>query len=341
MVKQTTLHDVAAHCGVSYQTVSRVINGKGRVTEETRRRVLLSARELGYRPNALARSLVAGRSRTIGVVTTELYRFAPSRFATGIQQRCQELGYLLLMCWLGAPDDPAQYLDKLAARQVDAIIWMAPEMVDGMGWASSDALTGLPPVVFCDVRPNPGLHVVCTDNRQAAANATRHLLERQRDPVGMITGPLERIIASDRLAGWEDAMREAGLDPDPTLVAVGDWSSASGEAALRELLHRRPDLGAVLASNDRMALGALHAAFDAGKRVPDELMIAGIDNIPEAAYFIPPLTTVQQPLGEMGRAAVDLALKLAEARWSGSSEPSETTLVLPSELVVRASSTRI
>ncbi len=338
MAKQVTLNDVAALAGVSYQTVSRVINGKGEVTEETRQRVLQAIRELGYRPNILARSLAAGRTHTLGVVTTEFYRFGPSRIATGIQQRCQERGYLLLVEWLGAPDNPARHLNELAGRQVDAIVWLGPELQDDLSWATPDCLGCLPPLVFCDFHPRPGLHVVSTDNQQAAAEVTRHLLNQGRRCIGIITGPLERAIPRDRLAGWQNALQEAGIEPEPSLVAVGDWSPASGAQAFRELLARNPYLDAVLASNDRMALGVLHAAHEVGLRVPHDLAVAGIDNIPEAAFFIPPLTTVQQPLREMGCAAADLAINLAEARWHKHAEPAETAIILPSELIVRASS---
>lgn len=336
--RQVTLNDVAAHAGVSYQTVSRVINGKGEVTEETRQRVLDAIRELGYRPNILARSLAAGRTRTLGVVTTEFYRFGPSRIATGIQQCCQELGYLLLVEWLGGPEDPARHLNELAGRQVDAIVWLGPEMGDDLAWATPDCLDCLPPLVFCDFHPRPGLHVVCTDNRKAAADVTRHLLSLGRRRIGIITGPMERAIPRDRLAGWEDALQEAGIVAEPSLVVTGDWSPASGAQGFRELVARHPDLDAVLASNDRMALGVLHAAQEMGRRVPRDLAVAGIDNIPEAAFFIPPLTTVQQPLREMGRAAAQLAIELAEARWHKRPTPAETAIVLPSELIIRASS---
>jgi len=338
MAKQVTLNDVAAHAGVSYQTVSRVINGKGEVSEETRQRVLKAIGELGYRPNALARSLAAGRSRTIGVVTVELYRFAPSRIGTGIQQRCQELGYRLLVEWLGAPDDPARYLNELAGRQVDAIIWLGPELDDDLSWVTPDCLNCLPPVVFCDFNVRPRLHLVSTDNRRVGVEVTRHLLAQGRRQIGIITGPLARAIPRARLDGWRDALREAGLEPAPALIAEGDWSPASGARCYHQLAAQNPELDAILACNDRMALGVLHAAQQTGRRVPQDLAVAGFDNIAEAAFFTPPLTTVQQPLLEMGRAAADLAIQLAEARWEKRPEPPESTIVLPSELIVRASS---
>jgi DNA-binding LacI/PurR family transcriptional regulator len=293
---------------------------------------------LGYRPNILARSLAAGRTRTLGVVTTEFYRFGPSRIATGIQQRCQELGYLLLVEWLGSPDDPARHLNELAGRQVDAIVWLGPEMDGDLSWATPDCLNCLPPLVFCDFHSRPGLHMISTDNRAAAADVTRHLMAQGRRCIGLITGPRERAVARDRLAGWQDALGAAGIEPAATWVSVGDWSPTSGAQACRELLARNPKLDAVLASNDRMALGVLHATHEAGRRVPQDLAVAGIDNIPEAAFFTPPLTTVQQPLQEMGRAAAELAIQLAEARWHKRPEPAETAIVLPSELIIRASS---
>jgi DNA-binding LacI/PurR family transcriptional regulator len=337
--KKITLNDVAAEAGVSYMTVSRVVNNKGEISEETRQRVLQAIRNLGYRPNVLARSLAAGRSCTIGVVTVELYRFAPSRMATGIQQRCQELGYLVLVEWLGSPIEPLRHLDELAGRQVDAIIWLGSEHDFAMPWANPQLLAGLPPVVFCEVHPQPGLHAVTIENRGTAADLTRHLLAQGRRQIGLITGPLDRTVPRDRLAGWRDALTEAGLGPDESLVAPGDWSAASGERAFHELLERHPHLDAILASNDRMALGVLSVAHTLGRRVPEDIAVAGFDNIPEAAYFIPPLTTVQQPLFEVGRAAADLAIQLAEARRNGMPTPDESSLLLPSELIVRASTT--
>jgi len=339
VAKQITLNDVAAQAGVSYQTVSRVVNNKAEISEETRLRVLEVIRELGYRPNILARNLAAGRTRTLGVVTTELYRFGPSRIATGIQQRCQELGFQLLLEWLDTLDNPAHRLDELAGRQVDAIVWLGPELEDDLAWATRDCLDCLSPVVFCDFHPRPGLHVVSIENRQAAADVTRHLLAQGRRRIGIITGPLERAISRDRLAGWQDALREVGIEPDPSLVITGDWSPASGEQSFHTLLACNPNLDAVLASNDRMALGVLHAAYATGRCVPQDLAVAGIDNIQEAAFFTPPLTTVQQPLRELGRAAAQLAIDLAEARWHKRPAPAETAIVLPCELIVRASST--
>ena len=316
--RRVTLNDVAAQAGVSYMTVSRVVNNKGEISEKTRQRVLQAIQELGYRPNVVARSLAAGRTCTIGVVTVELYRFAPSRMATGIQQRCQELGYLLLVEWMGSPDDPLPHLDALAGRQVDAIIWLGSERDGATSWANPDLLADLPPVVFCEVNPQPGLHVVTIENRIPAAELTRHLLAQGRREIGIITGPLNRAVPRDRLAGWQDALREAGLEPSPSLIAQGDWSAASGERGFHELIERHPRLDAILASNDRMALGALSAAHAAGRLVPADVAVAGFDNIPEAAYFIPPLTTVQQPLLEVGQASADLAIRLAEARRAGS-----------------------
>lgn len=339
MAKRVTLEDVAARAGVSYQTVSRVINGKGELTEETRQRVLRAIEEMGYRPNILARSLAAGRSRTIGVVTTELYRFAPSRVATGIQQRCQELGYLLLVEWLGTPDHPIRHLNELADRQVDAVIWLGPDTGEDLSWATPDCLTCLPPLVFCDFAPRPGVHIVTIDNRQAAFDVTSHLVEQGRRSIGIVTGPLVRTIPRDRLAGWRDALVSAGLEPAESLTATGDWSPASGASATHMLLEHNSHLDAIVACNDRMALGVLHAAQHAGLRVPGDLAVVGIDNIPEAEYLIPPLTSVQQPLREMGYTAADLAIQLADHRWHGRPEPEGSCTVLPCDLIVRASST--
>jgi DNA-binding LacI/PurR family transcriptional regulator len=333
-----TLNDVAALASVSYQTVSRVINGKGEVTDETRRRVLAAIQDLGYRPNTLARGLARGRTHTLGVVTADFYRFGPSRIATGIQRHCQELGYLLLVQWLSNTESSCcQDLNDLAGHQVDAIVWLGTELQDDLSWAEPAFLDTLPPVVFCNIPPRPGLPAARIDNRVDAANMTRHLLAQGRRHIGMISGPMERFIPRERVAGWREAMVEAGLSPSTELLVHGDWSADSGVRGFRQLMSRVRHLDAILASNDRMALGVLHAAREAGMRVPDDLAVAGFDNIPESAFFTPPLTTVQQPLMELGRIAADMAIDLAKARWENQPGPAEAAVVLPSELVIRAS----
>jgi LacI family transcriptional regulator len=188
------------------------------------------------------------------------------------------------------------------------------------------------------MEPQPKLLVVANDNRSGGAQATQHLLDQGRRTIGLITGPLNWWEARERYAGWKDTLLRAGLEPSPSLVVEGDWSAPSGERGMRTLLTQRPDIDAVFACNDQMALGALIAARVLGRQVPQDLAIVGFDNIPESAYFWPPLTTVYQRLVDVGRTAVQVLHKLIEAGQQGEESTGHATIMLKPELVIRQSS---
>jgi LacI family transcriptional regulator len=335
-----TLRDVAKKAGVSPKTVSRVVNNQGEISETTRLRVQKAIAELGYRPNILARSLVSQKSNTLAVVAWGIDYYGPSRTVLGVEQQSSELGYSLYLHLLAKPDDGnvEPILDALAARRVDGIIWAVPEVGDNRAWIRPDRLKQLPPTVFLSMRPRPGLCVVAVDNRAGAAQATRHLLDQGRRKIGIITGPSAWWEARERYEGWKQALREAGLKPSPALAAEGDWSAASGERGMRQLLAGQPDLDAVFASNDQMALGALGVAHLLGRRVPQDLAIVGFDNMPESAHFWPPLTTVYQQLVDAGCLAVQVLHKLIQGGRGGEETCEAAATVLTPELVVRASS---
>lgn len=335
-----TLRDVAQIANVSVKTVSRVVNHQGEISEATRRRVQAAIEQLGYHPNVLARSLVSRRSNTLAVVAFGLDYYGPSHTITGIEQKAEELGYSLLLSLASRPDDPDvdSLLAPLVARQVDGIIWAIPEIGDNRAWIQPERLEQLPPVVFINMAPRPGLAVVAVDNRLGAALATQHLIDLGRKHVGLITGPLDWWEARERREGWRETVTRAGLPASPALVAEGDWSAASGERGLRALLAEQPDLDAVFVSNDQMALGALGAAQQLGRRIPQDLAVAGFDNIPESGFMRPPLTTIFQPLVEAGCVAVQELQKIIQAQQDEAGIEFTPTLLAP-ELVVRASST--
>jgi LacI family transcriptional regulator len=245
--QHATLRDVAGLAGVSPKTVSRVVNNQGEIREVTRQRVQAAIEQLGYRPNILARSLIHQRSNTLAVVAWGIDYFGTSRTVVGIEQQAHELGYSLFLNLVGQPNDGSheQVLDTLVAYRVDGIIWAVPEVGDNRAWVESTRLVYLPPIVFLSMEPRPGLAVVAVDNRSGAKLATQHLIEQGRRKIGIITGPLAWWEARQRYAGWRDALQEAGITPSPSLVAEGEWTSASGEQGMQSLLVQEPEIDAV------------------------------------------------------------------------------------------------
>ncbi len=338
----TTLKDVARLAGVSTKTVSRVVNNQGEISQETRERVKVAIEQLGYRPNILARSLIHQRTNTLGVVAWGIDYFGPSRTVVGIEQQAHQLDYTLFLNLVDRPDDSdsEQVLDTLIAHRVDGIIWAVPEVGDNRAWFETSHLEQLPPIVFLSMEPRPGLAIVAVDNFSGAKQATQHLIEQGRRKIGIITGPLAWWEARERYAGWQAAMHQGNLATPSSLVAEGEWTAAAGEQGLSRLLNQEPDIDAVFASSDQIALGALGSAHRLGKRVPQELAIVGFDNMPESACFWPPLTTVYQQLIDVGRIAVQTLHTMIEAnRLSITPDEATVTLVQP-ELIIRASSLR-
>jgi LacI family transcriptional regulator len=334
-----TLQDVAKLAGVSAKTVSRVVNNQGEISEVTRQRVQAAIEQLGYRPNILARSLVNQRSDTLAVVASGLEYYGPSHTLIGVEQQSYDLGYSLLLSLLPHPDDTNvnPVLDAFIARRVDGIIWAVPEIGHNREWIKADWPKHLPPIVFLSMEPQPNLSVVTVDNHSGAAQATQHLLDQGRRKIGLISGPLTWWEARERYAGWRETLQRAGLQVSPSLVVNGDWTAASGEQGMRRLLEQQPDVDAVFVCNDQMALGALGVAHELGSCIPEDLAIVGFDNIPESAYFWPPLTTVYQQLTEAGRIAVQVLHRLIESKRQDEDSAEPAASLLAPELVIRAS----
>lgn len=327
-----TIKDVAKAARVSPGTVSNTLTGGRPVSDATRRRVEKAVKALGYSPNMLARSLVNRRSNTLGVVTSGLELFGPSRTLSGIERQANEYGYSLLLNLIHDPCDanvmPA--LTALTARRVDGLIWAVPEIGNNRSWVTRPLLSRLPATVFLSMQNRPRLRVVAIDNRAGARLAVQHLLDRGRRVIGLIAGPSGWWEARERQTGWDEALRLAGRDTSATLIVEGDWSAASGEQGLRDLLAHRPDVDAVFVSNDQMALGVLRVAPALGRRVPDDLAVVGFDNIPESAYFTPSLTTVSDALAELGRFAVKKLQRVIEgARDDAEADRVEADLLRP------------
>lgn len=332
---RVTIREIARMCGVSMQTVSRVINHRPDVAPATRMAVEAAIASVGFQPSAVARSLVQRRSQTIGVVAAGLKFFGVAQTLNGITDESQAADYAVLLKEVEGSDDPGVVpsIDFLTAHRVDGIIFAAPEL--GSDVATLHARlpqTGVP-IVFLKFEPSTPFVSISIDNRGGARSATEHLLALGRRRIGHIAGPRSWREARDRHEGWLAALRDADVDPGP--VVAGNWSSASGEAAFQELLSLAPDLDAVFAGNDQMALGLLHAAHKRRIAIPDEIAVVGFDGLAEAAQFTPALTTVLQPLRELGQLAVRELLATIDS-GDGHNQPGRG-VTLSTQLVVRES----
>jgi LacI family transcriptional regulator len=339
-MKKTTIKQVAEAAGVSSMTVSRVLNFRPDVSPTTRRQVQLVIDQLGYHPNAVARSLSQGKTHSLGIAVFGLEHYGPSNTVVGVEKKAEELGYSMLVALMHTGDarreKQEQILHNLLARQVDGIVWAIAEHEDNRDWLCEQARELSTPVVFLNMQPRLGTTMVAVNNYDGGRQATEHLLKQGYRRIGLITGPLNWWEARQRQSGWRDAMLEAGLPPE-SLEVYGDWSAESGEAGMRRLLEQAPDIEALFASNDQMALGAFQAARSAGRRVPEDLAVVGFDDIPEAAYFQPPLTTIRQDLQKMGTLAVQLIHRIMESHRQNVDLEPEVLWVQP-ELIIRESS---
>jgi DNA-binding LacI/PurR family transcriptional regulator len=319
--------DVAQQAGVSHQTVSRVLNGHPNVRPKTRASVLAAIRDLGYRPNVAARTLVTGRTNVLGVISFDTTLYGPASMLYGFE-RAAHPGYSVAIASLArfSRSSLSEAVERFLGQAVDGIIVIAPET------NAVEALTALAidiPLVAVGCGTRAPLPSVAIDNLSGAAQATRHLLDLGHETVHHIAGPDSWLDAQERVEGWRQALRSAGA-PEPGLL-LGDWSARSGY----ELGHRlaaMTEVTAVLCGNDQMALGLLRALAERGRRVPGDVSVVGFDDVPEAAFFLPPLTTVRQNFGELGRRSLHLLLDRISGE--GGRQP---TLPIEPELVVRAS----
>lgn len=326
--RMPVMADVARLAGVSHQTVSRVVNGQPNLRPETRERVMEAIRQLGYRPNTAARSLVTRRSATIGVIGAKGAFWGPSTVHLSIQAAGRDAGYFV---------SSANLQDLTRAEFADAMNHLRDQHVEGIVLiaATDDAVEAARhqvdqgiPVVVVEGDESTTRWTVGVDQAAGAELATRHLVDLGHTDIVHVAGPSSWTEARARLRGYRAAMYAAGLRPDEHLE--GDWSARSGyEAGLA--VAARSDVTAVCCANDQMALGLLRALAEAGRAVPDDISVVGFDDIPEAPYLIPPLTTVRQDFSAVGRRAI------AILRSAIAGDPTPDRLINP-ELVVRASS---
>jgi DNA-binding LacI/PurR family transcriptional regulator len=322
------MSDVARLAGVSHQTVSRVINGADGIRPQTRDRVLAAVAELGYRRNNAARLLASSRSGLIGVVRWGSGLFGPANVIVGIEEVADERGYRLSISDVREFTGQAirQAVELQLESAVEALIVVVPHR--GALRDIENGGLGVPVVVAMGGGQTERPFTVSLDNRAGARAATRHLLDLGHQTVTHLAGPQDWEEASARCEGWRAELEAAGR----TVPALrwGDWSAESGYETGRSLA-RELDVTAIFAANDQMALGLIRALSEQGRRVPEDVSVVGFDDLPEAPYFAPPLTTVRQEFRLLGHRIMDMV----ERALAGEDDP-RTDLVEP-ELVVRSS----
>jgi LacI family transcriptional regulator len=302
------MRDVAERAGVSVSTISHVINETRPVSDELRQRVLAAMDELGYQPNRLARSLRRGETHTIGMVVPDSANPFFAEVARGIEDTSFEYGYSLILCNSdGDLEKELFYTNVLTEKQVDGILFVAAGV-------STEHICALQerhiPVVVVDREiPNVSVDEVLTDNARGGWLATRHLLELGHRRFGCITGPSNLTPSAERVTGYRQAVEEDGVPVDEVLIVKGDFQYEGGYRAARQLLAMDDPPTAIFACNDLMAVGAISAAVELGRKVPSDLSVVGFDDVPLASFTNPPLTTVVQLKYEMGVIATTMLLE--------------------------------
>jgi DNA-binding LacI/PurR family transcriptional regulator len=327
--RNATLNDVAAHCGVSYQTVSRVVNDSPLVADKTRARVLRAIAALDYRPNLAARRLATRRSSVIGMVGANITYYGPAQVMVSIEETAKRRGYNLMFAGVERPSKAqlAATIEDLCEHQVDGLVLgvRVPGNIDFV----RKLCRGVPFVTLDAGAPD--LPTVIVDQQHGTRLATQHLLNLGHRQIACIAGPPGWSASKERRKGWAEALKHAGLKPGPCLE--GDWSAASGFAAAARLLECATErFTAIVAANDHMALGVLRALRAKGIQVPEHISVVGYDDLPESPFFEPPLTTIHHDFARQGERCVEVLLRMINR------EPVDRPFqLLRPELIIRES----
>lgn len=332
-----TIKDVALQAGVSVTTVSHVVNDTRHVSAKVRERVELAIRELGYVPNAMARSLKSNTTSTLGMLIPNSSNPYFAEIVRIVEDRCFGAGYTLVLC--NTDDEPRRqsvYLQVLAERRIDGLIVVSTGADEDDSLATQLRGLRIPTVLVDREIADPACDLVETAHMQGGLLAVRHLLSLGHKRIACIGGPLGVTSSEQRIEGWRMALAETGSAPNAdALLWRGGFTSQGGYEAMHAILRTEQKPSAVFVCNDLMAIGALRAAHESGVRVPDELSIVGFDDIELSAYTSPPLTTVAQPKERIGALAVDMLLE----RMGGKRRDARKVVLQP-ELRVRASTAR-
>jgi DNA-binding LacI/PurR family transcriptional regulator len=329
--QRPTIYDVARLAGVSTATVSRALNGTGQIAPATRATIEAAVEQLGYRPNTIARSLVTRSTQTIALLLPDITNPFYAALVSGIQQAALAEGWTMLLCTTESDAEREEhYLRVLRAKQVDGAL------VDGLVLPSDRIARfveeGFPIVCLDRDIDSRSIPLVQVDNRLGGRIATQHLIDLGHMRIAHVTGAGELGISDERLAGYRDALTEAGLPVDFQLVEEGRFTDEGGHDAARKLLEGKPDLTAIFAANDLSALGVMNAVAEVGKRVPEDVSVVGFDDLHLSAYTSPPLTTIRQPAVEIATLATAILIGLTRGH-----QAERMRHLLEPELVVRAS----
>ncbi len=324
-----TIRDVARQAGVSHQTVSRVINGSEGVLPETRALVEAAIEQMGYRPNAIARSMARGQTRTLACISPNMTDYTFASVIEGAEMEARQHDYFMLSSSASDPQAFRALVDELVGhRRVDGLIVINPYSDERFEYIPKNF-----PLVFVGASAREkNICSVSLDDEKVAYEATRHLILFGHTKIALVTGPMEEDCSQDRTEGYRRALQESGIVFDETMVIEGDWSATSGQSALLSFMEQGRIPTAVFAQNDRMALGVLRAARDVNLKVPSELAVIGVDDMPLSSYFDPPLTTMSQDIPRIGREATRMLLDIIQKKTTELRD-----LKLSAQLVVRRS----
>jgi DNA-binding LacI/PurR family transcriptional regulator len=332
-----SIKDIAKAAGVSHSTVSRALSDSPLVKAETKTRIQRLAREMGYSPDARARSLVMGQTRTLGVVVTAIADPFAAEMVQGIESAAHNHDYTVILCSSNAePEREIAAVEMLKSKRVDGVI-VTSSRVGGLYREHLERI-GVPIVLINNHSENSGRYTygVSVDNQHGGHMATAHLIQLGHRRIAYISRPSDHSSNVGRLTGYRKALAEAGIPFDPGLVVPGTGRAGGGERALPVLMALDEPPTAVFCYNDMTAIGLLRAAREAGLRVPRDLSVVGFDDITLASYACPPLTTIAQPKAEMGRRALQMVLALMTTKDPAEEGFSDVTV--KGRLVVRESS---
>ncbi|WP_136255004.1 LacI family DNA-binding transcriptional regulator [Onishia niordana] len=326
------LKDVARQAGVSITTVSHVVNQSRAVAPATRVRVQRAIKELGYRPDTIARSLQSRRSRTIGMIVTSADNPFFSALIRGVEDHCFDCGYSLMLCNADDIDNKqVAYLDSLQERRIDGLIVMTSR--NGPNFVKALNRQALPTVMLdAATTPRPDIAVVNDDSRLGARIAIDHLLAQGLEDIALLTGPADHPRSKERLAGALDALTNQGLAPPARRIIATNLQAQGGHAAMHDVLATGKAPQAVFAFNDLVAIGAMRAAIEQGLSLPRDLSVIGYDDIDIGRYTSPALTTIHQPIYELGATAIAQLIDRLEH-----DRPFDPVTALPPRLVERES----
>jgi LacI family repressor for deo operon, udp, cdd, tsx, nupC, and nupG len=331
----TTIKHVARHCGVSVATVSRALQHPNKVAVKTREKIMASVELLDYKPNQMAVKFRSGKSHNILVLVPTIANLFFARVISGMQEAALKQGYSLLLAnTLGNPARECEYAKMVQTSQADGIIQL--RAFNPFSGSGSQSLGFLPMVNACEVIDDIDCPTVTLNNQAAARTMTDYLISIGHKRIGLVKGPQSSPLTMARLAGYREALVKANIPLDEALLFSGDFTLKSGHLAGQRILQCKVRPTAVFCENDETAIGAIQAFKQAGLRVPQDISVAGFDNIAFAGFCDPPLTTISQPAEEFGATAVNLLMDLIAEKKS-----KRVRVTMPFELIVRQSTQSI